>query len=674
MSRANRKRLCCAVAIAAGLGMELPIALGEAAKGWGGVVQAPDGGVMRGRNWALLIAIDRYEDWRSLQYPVSDLQAFKKIILERYAFQPEHVVELYDQQATKRGIIRALETMPAKLDASDSLLIYYSGHGYKNPRTGVGYWIPHDAGRDHWARTNWINNADVRGVIASLKCRHVLLISDSCFAGDILDTSKGRGEDHTPRYYVNAWKLESRQALTAGASEEVPDKSWFAYHLRRFLETNTQPYVDPEDIHVYVKRGVAELPLFGSLKDAGHVHGGSHLFMLGRGAGGSRGDEWDKLQKELERKAAEHRAQAQKRFALAEQADKATYIDRGQKIKLWQAYLRDFRDTGHQVEHAQTRLAHWKAWREPEPGAGRPGDVATNPKDGAEMVWIPAGEFLMGADRTENERIYDKFGWDKDWIEKYAKDEAPKHRVQLDGFWIYKYEVTVGQFQKFVNATGYKTEAEKEGWSYWFNTDKSTWEKGEGISWRCPFGKGQPAERGHPVVCVSWNDAHAYCRWAGVRLPTEAEWEYAARGGDTGLAGKPHHAFVWGSDAPNKPVANMWDESAARKWPKANYLRFANYDDGHAYTAPVGTYPANGFGLFDMAGNAWEWCSDWYGEKYYAESPAKNPTGPREGKYRVARGAAWYDNPDYLRVSNRGWIAPEFRYTINGFRSARTPH
>jgi len=288
-------------------------------------------------------------------------------------------------------------------------------------------------------------------------------------------------------------------------------------------------------------------------------------------------------------------------------------------------------------------------------------------------VWIPAGEYLMGADRSDNERIYGKFGWDKEWIDKYAKDEAPKHRVRLDGFWMYKHEVTVRQFRKFVEATGYKTDAEKEGSARWFNTDENKWEDGKGISWRYPFDKARAASSDHPVVCVSWQDAQAYCRWARVRLPTEAEWEYAARGGDTGLAGKPHHAFVWGSDAPSRPVANMWDESAQRKFPKTNSLKFSSYDDGHAYTAPVGTYLANGYGLFDMAGNVWEWCSDWYGEDYYQHSPSRNPKGPSDGKYRVARGGAWNDTPDNLRVTNRDRGLPTYRLTVGGFRCARTP-
>ncbi len=302
----------------------------------------------------------------------------------------------------------------------------------------------------------------------------------------------------------------------------------------------------------------------------------------------------------------------------------------------------------------------------------RAGEVRINPKDGAEMVWIPAGEFLMGADKSDNERIFDKFGWDKDWIEKYAKDEAPKHKVKLDGFWLYKYEVTVAQFQKFVDATGHKTTAEKEGVGYHYNPDGNKWEKVSGLSWRYPFEKGVRARPDHPVVQMSWDDAQAYCRWAGTRLPTEAEWEYAARGGDTGLAGKAHHAFVWGSDAPRRPVANMWDESAARKWPKTSLLKFPNYDDGYALTAPVGAYAPNGFGLFDMAGNVLEWCSDWYDEAYYAKSPAANLTGPLYGKYRAVRGGAWDRAPDNLRVSNRGRSTPANRSSSFGFRCAGT--
>jgi len=296
----------------------------------------------------------------------------------------------------------------------------------------------------------------------------------------------------------------------------------------------------------------------------------------------------------------------------------------------------------------------------------------TNPTDGAEMVWIPAGRFLMGADRSDYERIFDKFGWNKKWVPDYASNEAPKHQVELAGFWMYAHEVTVAQFAKFVEATGYKTDAEKEGIGVFSDPDRSRAGRREGLSWRHPFEKGTASNPDHPAVHVTWHDAQAYCRWAGTRLPTEAEWEYAARGGDTGLNGKPHHAFAWGSDAPTGPVANMWDETAARERPEIDFPTYPNYDDGYARTAPVGTYPANRFGLFDMAGNVHEWCSDWYGEKYYVESPRRNPQGPPGGKYRVLRDAPWMHAPCTIRVSYRFGIRPEHRNTLIGFRCART--
>jgi formylglycine-generating enzyme required for sulfatase activity len=201
----------------------------------------------------------------------------------------------------------------------------------------------------------------------------------------------------------------------------------------------------------------------------------------------------------------------------------------------------------------------------------------------------------------------------------------------------------------------------------------------KGADWRHPLGPGSDLEgkERHPVVQVSWNDAVAYCEWAGLRLPREAEWEYAARGGNTGLNGKPRFIFVWGDELPKGQgrYGNFADESAKKQFP--NWFIFEGYDDGYVYTSPVGSFEPNGYGLYDMAGNVWEWCFDWFDENYYVECERqgliRNPTGPARGSMRVLRGGSWYDYPADVRVARRDWVDPRSRYDNAGFRCAMTP-
>ena len=231
---------------------------------------------------------------------------------------------------------------------------------------------------------------------------------------------------------------------------------------------------------------------------------------------------------------------------------------------------------------------------------------------GAEMALIPAGTFLMGSDQNR-------------------EDEKPPHSVTLAAFYMDKYEVTNALYAACV-AEG-KCDAPKETKSY---TRASYYDAAEFAN--------------YPVINVDWNMAKAYCEWRGARLPTEAEWEKAARGG---LEGK---TYPWGDDAPTctKGAANG-----------ANFFGCARD------TLPVGSFASNGYGLYDMAGNVWEWTADWYSDTYYGQSPPVNPVGPTTGTYLVLRGGSWNYDPDDLRVSNRYRDVPDFRFKFYGYRCAR---
>lgn len=236
----------------------------------------------------------------------------------------------------------------------------------------------------------------------------------------------------------------------------------------------------------------------------------------------------------------------------------------------------------------------------------------TPAKDGSAMVMIPAGEFLMGS-------------------EGGYPNERPVHQVFVKAFALAQHSVTNDQYERFVRETGHRApylddpRAESDNW----NQEKRTY---------------PPGRAHHPVVLVSWRDAQEYCEWAGGRLPTEAEWEKAARGG---LRGK---LYPWGDDI---------DPS------------LANYDNRDG-TTPVGSYPPNGYGLYDMAGNVWEWVSDWYDATYYRRSLQQNPQGPEKGTVRVLRGGAWLLFPQFCRAAYRFRNSPDFRFNLIGFRLAQS--
>jgi formylglycine-generating enzyme required for sulfatase activity len=277
-----------------------------------------------------------------------------------------------------------------------------------------------------------------------------------------------------------------------------------------------------------------------------------------------------------------------------------------------------------------------------------------------DMMYVTGGEFLMGTDSEE--------GFPAD-------GEGPVRKVQVKPFYMDKYAVTNEQFTEFVDATNYKTEAEIFGWSFVFysflsdETNKSVkqtvagtpwWTVVEGAYWRTPEGiDSSIANRmNHPVVHISWNDALAYCKWAKKRLPTEAEWEYAARGG------LEQKIYPWGDELTpeGEHQCNIWQGS----FPNHN-----SAEDGYAGTAPVNTFKPNKFGLYNMAGNVWEWCSDWFSTSVEEKGGADNPQGPLTGKARVMRGGSYLCHKSYCnryRVAARSFNTADSSTGNIGFR------
>jgi formylglycine-generating enzyme required for sulfatase activity len=277
--------------------------------------------------------------------------------------------------------------------------------------------------------------------------------------------------------------------------------------------------------------------------------------------------------------------------------------------------------------------------------------------DGATMVLVPAGEFIMGSDADEIDRLLRG----QSLIKRVAlEDEIPRHRVYLDAFHIDKYEVTNLLFQKFVQATGYRTQIEREGGGMVFIGQ--TLEKVNGATWRTPQGPGSNITglEKHPVVQISWQDAKAYCAWAGKRLPTEAEWEKAARGTEGRI-------WPWGNQFDGTRV-NFCDHHCDLER-KDNTV-----NDGYRYTAPVGSYEAgeSPYGGYDMAGNVWEWVADWYETTYYQRSPAQNPQGPASGERVVIRGGSWNHVALYMRAPKRGAQYPAYSTVGVGLRCAKS--
>ena len=273
---------------------------------------------------------------------------------------------------------------------------------------------------------------------------------------------------------------------------------------------------------------------------------------------------------------------------------------------------------------------------------------------GMALVRIPAGDFLMGSPADEPGR---------------QPAEGPQRMIRITrDFLMGQHEVTNEQFARFVDETGYRTEAERDvagGFGIDFTTGRVV--QASGITWRAPGFPGFEPGPDHPVVLVSWNDAQAFCAWLSRRegrrygLPTEAQWEYAARGGTK--------SAWWTGDDPAalREAANIADAALVEVMPARREAE--PWSDRAPFLAPVGSYAPNPFGLYDMHGNVWEWCEDEWDEAYFLRATDHDPLATGEGGFRAIRGGGWLDAAERARSAQRVWFDPTFRYCLlSGFR------
>ncbi len=624
-----------------------------------------------GKSYALVVGASSYVHWPRLPGVKKDV-ALVKTALEKHGFEVTTVMD-----PTRSGFDRAMRAFIAKQgqDPKARLLFYYAGHGYTLKGAQgqeMGYMVPVDTPLPSGGRGGITSRAvsmlEIEIYAKQMDAKHALFLFDSCFSGSIFSLSRA-----VPTTISDKTTKPVRQFITAGAADqEVPDDSVFRRQFVAALageaDLNRDGYVTASELSQFLEETVinytrgAQTPQYGKIRDP-YLDKGDFVFFLPRAvtspaatrAKPAAPAKLDPMAVEL---SYWESIKGSKEPALYQ-----AYVDRypkGQFVELARIFLLSASkaEETRKVEKAQAEQARRQVHK--------PGTVFDDCHDCPPMVVIPAGEFTMGSPASEAGRF---------------EHEGPLRAVRIaQPFALGRNEVTYAEFERFVVEARYKTEAERNVGNpgcFGFNfsdgeASKSDWQTGR--SWRDP-GIHQNTDR-DPVVCVSWNDAGAYVRWLSTktgktyRLPSEAEWEYAARAGT-------RTARYWGED-PNQACLheNVGDQSTYRTAFRRTFSRPSERrhecNDGRYFTAPAGSYRANGFGLYDMLGNVREWTADCWNASF-KEAPADGSAWlSGDCSRRVFRGGSWALEPRYARSANRSQHLADYRLTALGFRVARS--
>ena len=575
-------------------------------------------------SYALVIGVSDYtQGWPKLPGVKTDVAEVKKV-LETQGFLVQTAADPTHAQFKER-----MERFIGEYGytGGNRLLVYFAGHGHTGKSADgreMGYIVPADAPLpdkdDRRFRQLAISMDQVEGYARQIEAKHALFVFDSCFSGSLFTTTRS-----IPPVISKLTAQPVRQFITAGTEQQiVPDKSLFREQfvegLQGAADRNQDGYITASELAMYLQEKVsnysrdAQTPQYGKIRDA-KLDRGDLVFEVVKssqpgGAGNSSaGGTSDRSVIELEYWRT---------------------IQNSTDPEDFKAYLKKY-PNGEFGELARNRISRMENGGRPNPGSGSsasrppvapaPARQMTN-RLGMEFVLIPEGSFEMGSNSGE-------------------ADEKPVHQVRISQpFYMGKYEVTIGEYLKYCRETN-------RNWPEWLEVGSTYHIRSGGNAFYKPFVSDSEQDR-RPIVGVSWNDAVAYCEWLSrktgetYRLPSEAEWEYACRAGTTG------------------EYAGNLDEVG---WYSGN-------SDGK--THPVGQKSPNGWGLYDMHGNVWEWCQDWYEEGYYGKSPGSDPTGPSRGTHRVIRGGSWNSPAPNCRSANRYRNTPDNRYYGLGFRLVRT--
>jgi formylglycine-generating enzyme required for sulfatase activity/uncharacterized caspase-like protein len=663
-----------------------------------------------GNKWAVLVGVNRYLDpeINELEYCVADVRLMEKVLTERCGYESRRILVLADDQARDHlvplrfNLDTQIRNWLLKAREGDTVLVFFSGHGFLDDRA-QGFLAPKDCRKANLALSSFRTD-DLRDMLLQCQASQKLLILDCCHAGG------NKGADDIPSSEELGGTFRKAEGLITLAScrKKQNSQEWrakghglFTYFLAAGMtglaDRDGNGIVDSDELYRYT---FDEVPL-AAQRELNKQQTPVRLIgddvvgvfalarVAGRAAPAMQAQEVTaqfEVRDQPEQGRGKPVSQAQVQLLYRTDATSQTQplatgttdsegrLDLKVKLTVEQQLRGEFLAL-------VTSAGESRVWRLETFPRIRQWDL-TVPVEASEFVnsvgmklkLIPAGEFMMGSSQSAAEiaRLFNE----KE--EDYA-DEHPTHRVQITRpYYLGAHEVTKGQFARFVSDANFKTEAEQDGeGGYGWNESAGEFEgRDPKYTWRFA---GFDYEDDHPVVNVSWSDAVEFCKWLSqkesrsYRLPTEAEWEYACRAGTT--------TMYQGGDDPEDLVAvgNVADTTAKAKFTKYE-LSAITARDGYIFSAPVGRFRANNFGLFDMHGNVREWCSDWYDASYYATPAATkpDPVGPESDSdpfgalpiysSRVLRGGGWGDAPQYCRSAFRDGSTPSNRDYFLGFR------